>query len=195
MNVALDLASHACRDDGLDAQDDPQTADVLFGMSYPQLRRLAHRIRTGWSGDATLGTTVLIHEAYLKLARHRDRPWHRGHFLAVAAHAMRQALLNHAERRRAGKRGGALHRTTLDGLSGSTDAGDELVALQRALCALEHNNPRLGKVVECRFFGGFSIEETAEATGTSPATVKRDWCIAQAFLRRELAGASEDGRA
>lgn len=193
MNAALDLASPACADDGADTRDAAQTADALFGMSYPQLRRLAHRIRSRWSGDATLGTTVLIHEAYLKLARDRDRPWERGHFLAVAAHAMRQALLNHAERHRADKRGGALRRTTLDGLGGIADTDGELLALQRALCALERNNPRLGKVVECRFFGGFSIEETAAATGTSPATVKRDWCLAQAFLRRELAGAAEDG--
>ncbi len=195
MNAALDLASAACPDAGVDVQDDLRTADVLFGISYPQLRRLAHRIRAGWSGDATLGTTVLIHEAYLKLARDRDRPWERGHFLAVAAHAMRQALLNHAERRRADKRGGALRRTTLDGVSPATDADDELLALQRALCALERNSARLGKVVECRFFGGFSIEETAEAIGTSPATVKRDWRLAQAFLRRELAEAAEGGRA
>lgn len=160
-------------------------------MSYPQLRKLAHRARAHWAGDATLGTTVLIHEAYLKLARDRDRPWDRGHFFAVAVHAMRQVLVNYAERRRAGKRGGALRRTTLDGLWQDTGNAEELIALQRALCELERNNPRLGKVVECRFFGGLGIEETAELTGTSPATVKRDWCLAQAFLRRELAGADD----
>lgn len=186
MNVSLEATSlpsfSAPTED-----EDPQTADELFGQAYRQLHRLAHRARAGWAGDATLGTTVLVHEAYLKLARDRDRPWDRAHFLAVAAHAMRQVLINYAERKRAGKRDGALRRTTLDGLAQDTDAIDELVAMERALRELERNNPRLGKVVECRFFGGFGVEETAEVTGTSPATVKRDWCLAQAFLRRELA--------
>lgn len=171
--------------------DGPQSADALFGLTYPQLRRLAHRARARWSGDATLGTTVLVHEAYLRLARDRGREWNREHFLAVVAHAMRQVLINYAERRRTAKRGGALQRTTLDGLPQESDASEELIALERALRQLEHNNPRLGRVVECRFFGGFSIEETAEATGTSPATVKRDWCLAQAFLHRELTGAAD----
>lgn len=169
-----------------------QTADALFGLAYQQLRTLAHRARAGWAGDATLGTTVLIHEAYLKLARDRDRPWDRAHFLAVAAHAMRQVLINYAERKRADKRGGALRRTTLDGLLQESDTAEELIALEGALRELERNNPRLGQVVECRFFGGLSVEETAEATATSPATVKRDWCLAQAFLRRALAAVPGD---
>ncbi len=186
MNVGLDTASACASDVPMEVLEAPQTADVLFGLTYPQLRRLARRARVGWSGAATLGTTVLVHEAYLKLARTRERPWERRHFLAVVVHAMRQVLINDAEARRADRRGGAWRRTTLDSLPCDADDGDTLLALQRALCELERHNPRLGKVVECRFFGGLGIEETAEVTGTSPATVKRDWCLAQAFLRRAL---------
>lgn len=185
MNVSLEVTPLSSPST-LAEDDDLQTADELFGLVYQQLHRLAHRARAGWAGDATLGTTVLVHEAYLKLARDRDRPWVRAHFLAVAAHAMRQVLINYAERKRADKRDGALRRTTLDGLAQEPDAIDELIAMERALRELERSNPRLGQVVECRFFGGLSIEETAQATATSPATVKRDWCLAQALLRREL---------
>jgi RNA polymerase sigma factor (TIGR02999 family) len=172
--------------------DRSQAVDELFGLTYQQLRRLARRARSGWQGDPTLGTTALIHEAYLKLARDRDRTWDRTHFLAVASRAMRQVLINYAEHKRADKREGALHRTTLDGLQQPPEATEELLALENALQELERRNPRLGQVVECRFFGGLSVEETAEVTATSPATVKRDWRLAQAFLQRTLTGSSAE---
>ena len=172
--------------------DRSQAVDELFDVAYQQLRRLARRARAGWQGDPTLGTTALIHEAYLKLARERDRAWDRAHLLAVVSRAMRQVLINYAQHKRADKRGGSLQQTTLDGLHQRPEATEELVALEVALQELERRNPRLGQVVECRFFGGLSVEETAEVTATSPATVKRDWRLAQAFLRRQLTGLSAE---
>jgi RNA polymerase sigma factor (TIGR02999 family) len=166
-----------------------QAVDELFNFDYHQLRRLAHRVRSGWQGDPTLGTTVLIHEAYLRLARDRGRVWDRAHLLAVASRAMRQVLINYAEHKRADKRGGTLRQTSLDDVYLTPGAFEDLLELERALQRLERKNPRLGQVVECRFFGGLSVEETAEATATSAATVKRDWRLAQAYLRRALAGA------
>lgn len=172
-----------------------QPIDELFTLDYEHLRRLAHRARSGWRGDPTLGTTVLIHEAYLRLARHRGRAWDRLHLIAVASRAMRHVLINYAERRLADKRGGAWRQTTFDGIESTSTATDDLLALDAALRALERRSPRLIRVVECRFFGGLSVEETAEATDTSAATVKRDWRLAQAYLRRAMAastGASFD---
>ena len=169
-----------------------QAVDELFNLDYHQLRRLAHRVRSGWQGDPTLGTTVLIHEAYLRLARDRVRGWDRAHLLAVASRAMRQVLINYAEHKRADKRGGALRQISLEETHLTSEASEDLLELERALQRLERKNPRLGQVVECRFFGGLSVEETAEATATSPATVKRDWRLAQAYLRRALAGAAPE---
>jgi RNA polymerase sigma factor (TIGR02999 family) len=172
--------------------DRSSAVDELFGLAYPQLRRLARRVRLGWQGDQTLGTTALIHEAYLRFVRDRDRVWDRVHFLAVASRAMRQVLINYAQQKRADKRGGSLRQTTLDGLQQAPEAIEDLVALEAALQELERRNPRLGQVVECRFFGGLSVEETAEVTATSSATVKRDWRLAQAFLQRALTGSTAD---
>jgi RNA polymerase sigma factor (TIGR02999 family) len=169
--------------------------DELFGLDYEQLRRLAHRVRSGWQGDPTLGTTVLIHEAYLKLAHDRARAWDRPHLFAVVSRAMRQVLINYAERRRADKRGGALRQTTLSHVHAAAVATDDLIALDRALRQLEERSPRLVRVVECRFFGGLSVEETAEATDTSAATVKRDWRLAQAYLRHAMTGVRNEAPA
>jgi RNA polymerase sigma factor (TIGR02999 family) len=171
-----------------------QPIDELFNLDYEQLRRLAHRVRTGWHGDPTLGTTVLIHEAYLRLARDRGRAWDRLHLIAVVSRAMRQVLMNYAERRLADKRGGTLRQTTLEGVHSTPKAIEDLLALDAALRQLERQSPRLMRVVECRFFGGLSVEETADATDTSPATVKRDWRLAQAYLRRAMAGTSGGSR-
>ena len=171
------------------ATDESQAVHEFFGLGYQQLRKLARRVRSGWHGCPTLGTTVLVHEAYIKLARYQV--WSRGQFLALVARAMRQSLINYAEQQRAGKRGGAMRRTTLEDIVDTPESTDELLALDLALQKLERKNPRLGRVIECRFFAGLSVEETAEATATSPATVKRDWRLAQAWLRCALAGTQE----
>jgi len=110
----------------------------------------------------------------------------------VVSRAMRQDLINYAEHKRTHKRGGSLHHTSLEHVYATThEAPEELLALELALEKLERRSPRLGQVVECRFFGGLSVEETAEATATSPATVKRDWRLAQAYLRRTLDGSRD----
>jgi RNA polymerase sigma factor (TIGR02999 family) len=168
--------------------------DELFPLVYGELKRMAHRHRQGWYGDETLGTTALVHEAYLKLVGQQQvAARSRAHFMAVAAKAMRQILSDYAKSRRRLKRGGDLRQVPLDALdrvSGGLDIGGEqaetLTALDAALTALEAENDRLGRVVEYRFFGGMSIADTAEVLGTSPATVKRDWTLARAWLYREM---------
>ena len=174
---------------------DRAALDALFPIVYDELRLLAHRQRRRWNGDTTLGTTALVHEAYLKLVD-VDRIGARTsvHFLRVAAMAMRQILCNRARDQKALKRGGDSPKVDLDGIAdkvappGLADGqADMLTDLDDALRRLEEADPRLGEVVECRFFGGLTIEETAKALGTSPATVKRDWALAKAWLYRELA--------
>ena len=118
-----------------------QVVDELFNFDYHQLRRLAHRVRSGWQGDPTLGTTVPIHEAYLRLARDRGRVWDCGHLLAVASRAMRQVLINYAEHKRADKRGGALRQTSLDDVYLTPGAFEDLLELERALQRLERESP------------------------------------------------------
>lgn len=169
--------------------------DRLFSVVYEELHALAERRRRRWSGDETLDTTVLVHEAYLRLVDQSEPPWEtRAHFLAVAATAMRQILLDYSKRRRATKRGGGARRVPLDELEGAlrvggdlSEAGPEaLIALDESLRRLEVHDAGLSRVVECRFFGGMTIEETAEALDISPATVKRRWAIAQPWLYRDL---------
>jgi RNA polymerase sigma factor (TIGR02999 family) len=161
--------------------------DRLFGLLYDELRLLARRQLRRSGRDQTLDTTSVLHEAYLKLVD----PQHasvedRGHFLALASRAMRHILVDHARRRGARKRG-AGERVSLDGdPPDPASGGEDLVALDAALSRLEALDARLGKVVEMRYFGGLSVEETAEALATSPRTVKRDWQRARAFLFREL---------
>lgn len=166
--------------------------DRLFALLYDALKELAHRQRRRWRDDHTLGTTALLHEAYIKLADQDALDIEsRAHFLGVAARAMRHILCNHARDRRALKRGGDRERLTLDDAlipdpSAPDDTAESLVALDAALRRLEQVEPRHGRVVECRFFGGLSVDETAAALGISPRTVKRDWAVAQAWLHREL---------
>lgn len=168
--------------------------DELVPFVYEELRALAHNHRRRWQGDETLGTTALVHEAYLKLVGQRAiRAETRAHFLAVAAKAMRHILSNYARDRRTRKRGGGLEQMPFDEaklaptqvLLASDDAY-QLMALDEALRALEQIDPRQSKVVECRFFGGMTVEETAVALGISPRTVQRDWAVAQAWLQREM---------
>lgn len=168
--------------------------DELFALLYEELRGLAHRQRRRWQGDDTLDTTALVHEAYLKLVgQARIGVESRAHFLALASKAMRHILCNYARERSARKRGGGLERLPLDEWKAlrdqvvfSREQADALAALDDALRRLEQVDPRQSKLVECRFFGGLTIEETAAAIGVSPRTVRRDWAVAQAWLHREM---------
>jgi RNA polymerase sigma factor (TIGR02999 family) len=165
--------------------------DEVFASVYPRLRQLARSRRRGWQGDHTLDTTALIHEAYLKVASSRTPQYEsRGHFFAVAAQAMRQVLINYAEKKNAQKRGGgAAHVPIQEGDAVEENALDEILALDDALKHLEEMSPRQARVVECLFYAGFTVEETADALEISPATVKRDWSAARAWLYRELRAA------
>ena len=162
--------------------------DDLFAVVYEQLRRVAHRHLRGERSGHTLGTTALVHEAYLELASLDLHRWHgRAYVLASASRAMRRILIDHAVARNAQKRGGGARMESIeDAVVMAVERGDELLALDEALDRLAAMDPRGARVVECRFFGGMSLEETAEALGTSPATVKRDWTAARAWLNREL---------
>lgn len=163
--------------------------DELFPVVYEEMRRVAHRHLRGEDSGHTLGTTALVHEAYLELAKLQHIRWPApAYILAAASRAMRRILIDYAVARRAEKRGGGKGTETLDdALVMAASRGDDLIALDEALDRLSAMNERYGRVVECRFFGGMSIEETAEALGSSPATVKRDWTLARAWLNRELA--------
>lgn len=172
---------------------DRAAAEELFPLVYEELRALARRERRRWHGDLTMNATAMVHEAYLKLVdRHELPPENRNHFFAVAAKAMRHILCNYARDRRRLKRGGAAEHVPIDeGLNAisielSDADADELAALDEALDRLDRANHRQREVVECRFFGGLTIEETASALRLSPATVKRDWTLARAWLFREI---------
>jgi RNA polymerase sigma factor (TIGR02999 family) len=167
---------------------DPEAVDRLFAQLYDELRRLAQRQRRNWHGDETLNTTALVHEAYLKLQKGVARRWaDRAHFHAVASQAMRHLLVSYAERRRAAKRGGGVPHEALDEANPvAEEAAEELLALNEALEALSRVSPRQARVVECRFFAGLSIRETAEALAVSTATVERDWALASAWLRHVM---------
>jgi RNA polymerase sigma factor (TIGR02999 family) len=166
----------------------------LFALVYDELHALAHRQRRRWQGDHTLNTTALVHEAYVKLvAQKRIDLESRTHFLAFASRAMRHIVCNHARASGTRKRGGGLERLSLDSMdlpagaaSAAGEDADALLALDDALRRLEEVAPRQSRVVECRFFGGLTVEETAAALGISPRTVRRDWQLAQAWLHREI---------
>jgi RNA polymerase sigma factor (TIGR02999 family) len=166
----------------------------LFPLIYGELRALAHRQRQRWHGDLTLNTTALVHEAYLKLVdQKRLGASSRLHFFAVAAKAMRHILCNYARDRRRQKRGGELQRMSIDELdampetiSFSAEQAAMLMTLDAALRELEEMDRQLSDVVECRFFGGMSIEDTAAALCLSPATVKRHWALARSWLYRKM---------
>ena len=167
---------------------DTRAAEELFPLIYDHLRVLARRQLARGSGDL-LQTTAVVHEAYVKLNESsRLRFADRGHFYAVASKAMRQILVDHARRRTSLKRGGDRVRVDLDeGRIPIQERAAEILAVDQALDRLEKLEPRLVRIVEMRFFTGLSVEETAEATDSSPSTVKRDWRKARAFLYRELA--------
>lgn len=169
--------------------------DELFPLLYDELRALAGLQRSRWHGNETINTTALVHELYIKLAdQKRVGVEGRAHFYALAGKAMRQILSNHARMQRAKKRGGMSLKLPLDeakvlpdkGVSFSHEQAELLIMLNDALSRLERDDPRRGRVVECRFYGGMSIPDTAIALGISPRTVKRDWAVAQAWLHREM---------
>ncbi len=168
-------------------EGDREALDTVFAIVYEELRGLARVQRRRWHGDYTLDTTALVHEAYLKLVD-ADANWKdRGHFMAVASSAMRQILVNYAERRRAKKRGaGAEHISLEDSNPVKEETADEVLALNEALNALSQVSERQARVVEARFFGGLSLKDTAAALNISPATAKRDWALAKAWLHREI---------
>jgi RNA polymerase sigma factor (TIGR02999 family) len=171
---------------------EPGAIETLMPRVYDELRVLAASHMRRERGDHTLQPTALAHEAFLRLVRLPDGTvQNRIHFFALAAQAMRRILADHARRHRAAKRGGGMARVSLEvadaaGLvAGGGVAIDDLDALIEDLARLD---PRQARVVELRYFGGLTVEETAEVLGVSPATVKRDWLVARAWLHRELRG-------
>jgi RNA polymerase sigma-70 factor, ECF subfamily len=166
--------------------------DVLLPIVYEELRRLAAAYLRRERPGQTLQPTALVHEAYLRLIKDRPGRWqNRAHFCAIAAHSMRQILIERARARGALKRGGLQPRVTLDeGLVAGEARSIDLVALDEALDRLAELDPEQARLVELRFFGGLTIEETAEAMAISPATVKRHWTVARAWLARELEGSA-----
>jgi RNA polymerase sigma factor (TIGR02999 family) len=165
-------------------------AEALFPELYDELRRIAHRQLGAERTGHTLCTTALVHEAYVKLAdQTRARFESRSHFLAVASQAMRRILVAYARRVRTEKRGGRWQRLDFDAVDLPVEERAEaLVALDAAMERLAVLNPRLSRVVECRFFGGMTEEEVADALGVTERTVRRDWLKAKGWLVRELEG-------
>jgi RNA polymerase sigma factor (TIGR02999 family) len=165
--------------------------DELIPFLYRELKRIAAAQLKQERPNHTLQVTALVHEAYLKLVDQSQVHWqNRAHFFGVAAQVMRRILLDYAKGRARGKRGGGLRRTSFDeALTVSYDRAYELVEIDEALQRLEALDQRQAKVVEMRFFGGLSVEETAEALGVSEPTVKREWAMARAWLHREISPA------
>lgn len=169
-------------------QGQPAAVEQLVPLLYAELRRIAARALRGERPGQTLQPTALVHEAYLRLLKDDSLSFqNRAHFLAIAARSMRQILVEHARARGAKKRGGQRQRVTLDeGAAAAPPREVELVALDAALERLERIDPAHARIVELRFFGGLTNEEAAEALNVSPATVKRRWAVARAWLYREL---------
>jgi RNA polymerase sigma factor (TIGR02999 family) len=172
----------------------PDAQAKLCPLVYQELRRLAHRYMRQERGGHTLQTTALVHEAWLRLANTPEINWrNRGQFFALSAQLMRRILVDYARRRRATKRGGEMPHVSWDeALEIARQRSDELLALDDALSALADLDPRKGQVVELRFYGGLSVEETAAALDVSPDTVMRDWKLAKAWLRREMTRQNHD---
>jgi RNA polymerase sigma factor (TIGR02999 family) len=166
-----------------------EALDRLLPVVYEELRAIAHRQLAAPGRAGTLVTTALVHEAYLKLVDQSNAQWRdRAHFLALASVAMRHVLIDRARERASLKRGGMRQRVTLDDDTiAIDDQADSLLAIDDALDQLAQVSPRLARVVECRFYGGLSEEEIAEALGVTVRTVERDWAKARLLLRRALA--------
>jgi RNA polymerase sigma factor (TIGR02999 family) len=169
-------------------QGNREALNALIPLVYDELRRLAHNHLNRERSGHTLQSTALVNEAYMRLVRQDLEINNRAHFFAVSSHLMRQILVDYARRHRAAKRGdGALNLTLSEAAGLLPGKGDfDLLALDEALNQLGRLDPQQTRVVELRFFGGLSIEETAAVVGISPATVKREWTTARAWLHREL---------
>jgi RNA polymerase sigma-70 factor, ECF subfamily len=178
-----------------DLQDGrPDSASQLIPLVYDELHRLAHRHMRQERPDHTLQATALVHEAYVRLVNQPQRTWqNRAHFIAVAAQVMRRILVDYARARRTSKRGSAPQRVPLEEpLLFTEEQSDGLVSLDEALERLAKFDARQSRVVELRFFGGLTTDETAEVLGISSKTVKRDWAVARAWLHREVRKARAD---
>lgn len=173
----------------LDLSNGNQEAfDRLVPLVDRELHRLAHHYMRRENAGHTLQTSALVNEAYLKLIDQKHVHWkNRAHFFALSAQLMRRILVDHARERKYAKRGGGAQRVSFDeALVVSPQKGPDLIALDEALSKLTSIDPRKGKVVELRFFGGLSVDETAEALAISPATVNREWSMAKAWLYNSL---------
>ena len=166
---------------------DPAAADRLLPLVYSELHRLARAYMRRERPDHTLQATALINEAYVRLAG-EDIDWNnRAHFIGLAAHVMRQVLVDYARQHNAERRAGGLHRVEMnDDLAVSPDRLDEVASIDQALTRLAAHNPRQARVVELRYFGGLSVEQIAALLEVAPRSVKRDWSLARIFLAREL---------
>ncbi len=169
-------------------EGDQSGLDQLLPAVYDELRRLARGYLRRERSDHTLQATALVHEAYLRLINQQQVTWqNRAHFFGVAAQMMRRILVNHAVAKAADKRGGQATKLSIDeAVSFAAERQVDLIALDDALKTLEQLDPQQSRVVELRFFGGLSIEETAEVLSVSPATVKREWQTAKLWLRRAM---------
>jgi RNA polymerase sigma factor (TIGR02999 family) len=166
---------------------DQQALQVLIPLVYEELRRIARHHLRQERPDHTLQSTALVHEAYLKLMDQGPADVeNRAHFLAVSSRLMRQILVDHARRHRAAKRGGGLKLELKDVMATQKVQDIDLIALDHALSELARLDPQQSRIVEMRFFGGLSIEDTAEVIGISRTTVKREWATARAWLLREM---------
>jgi len=165
-----------------------EALDRLMPIVYDELRRQAARYLKHERQGHTLQTTALVHEAYVRLIDQAGVRWqNRAHFFGIAAEMMRRILVDHARRRRAAKRGGDSLKVTLDeAINASAEPNLDLIAVDGALTKLASLDQQQARVVELRFFGGLSVDETAEVLGISERTVKRDWSVAKAWIRREL---------
>ena len=172
--------------------DRSAVVEQLVPLIYGELKKLAHANRFRWSDDRAPGTTSLVHEAYLKLARPDLGSFaNRRQFFALASRAMRSILVDNARWAGRQKRGGGSARTALEeSMLVSAERSEDLLVLNDALDRLDERDPRLARIVECRCFGGLSVDETAETLAISPATVKRGWRLARAWLFRALQPAS-----
>ncbi|MDH3207558.1 MAG: sigma-70 family RNA polymerase sigma factor [Gemmatimonadota bacterium] len=173
---------HAC------ANGERGAFDRLMPLVYDDLRAIAHNRLSRERADHTLNTTGIVHEAYIRLVPQAEATWRdRGHFFAVSSKVIRDLLVDHARERKAAKRGGgAIHLPLTDALNGQEPRTIDLLALDEALAGLGEMDPRLEQVVECRFFGGLSMEETAAAIGASLRTAEREWRRARAYLYQAL---------
>jgi RNA polymerase sigma factor (TIGR02999 family) len=171
-----------------DASEGDQNAlDRLMPLVYGELRKIAASYLRQERKDHTLQPTALVHEAYLRLTNQRDMAWqNRAHFFGIAAQMMRRILVDHARKRQAAKRDASAWKVATAEVDGGAESAPELLALDRALEELEKIDPQQAKIVELRFFGGLTVEETAEVAGISPRTVKREWRTAKAWLRSEI---------